>query len=134
MTVAVSGSVYTSGFMMDSSTVRRALSGSAPAASPGLSFTKSSTSTKTAAHIAAATPKAALIPVMPASAALMDPTLVEDTAEDTDTSTAVPSEPATMRRVLLTEVPWLMSLLSSAFMPQVVVGMFTRAMEPMRMV
>ena len=47
---------------------------------------------------------------------------------------AVPSEPATWRNVLFTEVPWFITLLSSAFMPQVVMGMFTSAIENMRMV
>ena len=56
------------------------------------------------------------------------------TAVDTDTMTAVPSEPATWRNVLLTEVPWLMRRSSSAFMPQVLMGMFTSDMENMRTV
>ena len=48
--------------------------------------------------------------------------------------TAVPSDPATWRRVLFTEVPWFITLLSRAFMAQVVMGMFTSAMENMRTV
>ena len=47
---------------------------------------------------------------------------------------AVPSEPATWRNVLFTEVPWFMTLLSRAFMPQVVMGMFTSDIENMRTV
>ncbi|MFR3452439.1 MAG: hypothetical protein ACLTSX_13665 [Collinsella sp.] len=41
----------------------------------------------------------------------------------------MPSEPATWRNVLFAEVPWFMTLLSRAFMPQVVMGMFTSDIE-----
>ena len=53
---------------------------------------------------------------------------------DAETMMAVPSEPATWRNVLFTEVPWFTSSLSSAFMPQVVMGMFTSDIENMRTV
>ena len=48
------------------------------------------------------------------------------------TSSAVPSEPDTWRSVLLTEVPWLRTLLSSAFIAHVVMGMLISDIENMR--
>ena len=83
---------------------------------------------------AAHTAKATSMPSSCASAQPIDPCAAFVTSEDTEMMIAVPSEPATWRNVLLTDVPWFMSLLSSAFMPHVVMGMFTSAMENMRSV
>ena len=133
-TVAVSGRVYTSRFMMGSRTPRRSPVGSALAASPGRLRTSRTAMAKPTTHRPVATANAMLTPWMPACTASIDPEAALDAAVDTDTSTAVPSDPATWRSVLLTEVPCAMSELSSAFMAHVVMGMFTRASENMRTV
>ncbi len=80
-----------------------------------------------------ATTKAMFVPWIPACTGSMP---VEElvTAVETLTIMAVPSEPATWRNVLLTEVPWFMRLLSRAFMPQVPMGMLTSDSEKRRTV
>ena len=77
---------------------------------------------------------AAFTPRMPASTGSIEPDAALVANMSMDTKSAVPSEPATWRSVLLTEVPWLSILLSSAFIAQVVMGMFTSDSEAMRMV
>ena len=71
---------------------------------------------------------------MPACTGSIVPDAAPVTNVSIDTRRAVPSEPDTWRSVLLTEVPWLSSLLSSAFMAHVVMGMLTSDSDAMRMV
>ena len=120
--------------MMLSSTERLALSGSASAASLGLSFTKITVSTKPIRHNTVAPANAIFTPKMPACTGSVAPALMFVAIEEMETSSAVPNDPATWRRVLFTEVPWFMRLLSSAFMAHVVMGMFTSESENMRTV
>ena len=81
------------------------------------------------------TRKAALMPSMvPSAAPRVRRRRSSAPGCDTAMMMAVPSEPATWRSVLFTEVPWFMTLLSRAFMPQVVMGMFTSDIENMRTV
>ena len=122
-TVAFSGSVYTSRFMIRSMRERCALSSSAAASSPGLLRTSATVSTKPSTHRAVATANAAWMPNTPAAS--VEPETMLVATVDADTMTAVPSEPATWRNVFCTEVPWFISLSGSAFMPQVEMGMFT---------
>ena len=124
-TVAFSGSVYTSRFMIRSMRERCALSSSAAASSPGLLRTSATVSTKPSTHRAVATANAAWMPNTPAVTASVEPETMLVATVDADTMTAVPSEPATWRNVFCTEVPWFISLSGSAFMPQVEMGMFT---------
>ena len=133
-TVAFDGRVNTSRFMMDSSTVRRALSLSSSAVSPGLFFTSATTMTKPMRHSTPARANATSMPKMLACVGVITRALAFVAMVDAETMMAVPSEPATWRNVLFTEVPWFTSSLSSAFMPQVVMGMFTSDSENRRTV
>ena len=120
-TVAFSGSVYTSRFMICSMRERCALSSSAAASSPGLLRTSATVSTKPSTHRAVATANAVWMPNTPAVTASVEPETMLVATVDADTMTAVP----TWRNVFCTEVPWFISLSGSAFMPQVEMGMFT---------
>ena len=120
--------------MMDSSTVRRALSLSSSAVSPGLFFTSATTMTKPMRHSTPARANATSMPKMLACVGVITRALAFVAMVDAETMMAVPSEPATWRNVLFTEVPWFTSSLSSAFMPQVVMGMFTSDSENRRTV
>ena len=133
-TVAVSGTVYTSRFMMASSTFLRTLWGSASMASLGRSFTSATTMTNPMRHSTPDTANATSMPSMFACTGPKDSAFAFVTMVVTDTMTAVPSDPATWRNVLFTDVPWFMTLLSRALMPQVVMGMFTSESENMRTV
>ena len=99
-----------------------------------MSFTQAIVMARPARHSSALTKNAAFTPKRPAcKASVLDWAAFVATV-DTDIRMAVPSEPATWRNVLFTEVPWLSTPLSSAFMAQVVIGMFTSDMENMRTV
>ena len=81
-----------------------------------------------------ATANATSIPKKLAACSPMAGALAFVAMVDADTMMAVPSDPATWRNVLFTEVPWFTSSLLSAFMPQVVMGMFTSDSENRRTV
>ena len=92
--------------MTDSMSVLRSSCGSDLSASPLRSRTNSTTRTRPTTQMPPPTPNAKLMPWMLAwtgSAPAASCAFV--TAVDTDTSTAVPIEPATWRNVLLTDVP-----------------------------
>ena len=133
-TVASRLSEYTSVFMMDVSSDLRVPSSSTAASSPGLSFTRAIVMTRPTRQSTVHTRKAALMPSMVPSVAPRPGEAMFCTWVLTAMMMAVPSEPATWRSVLFTEVPWFMTLLSRAFMPQVVMGMFTSDIENMRTV
>ena len=133
-TVASLESENTSVFMMDVSSDLRVPPSSTASSSPGLSFTSAMVITRPMRHKSVHTRKAALMPNMVPWAAPNSGVVKLCTWVDTAMMIAVPSEPATWRSVLFTEVPWFMTLLSRAFMPQVVMGMFTSDIENMRTV
>ena len=133
-TVASGKRLYTSGFMIFSIIVRSSLSGLASCCLSGVFLTKMMVRISATADSTTAATNAALTPRMPACTGSIVPDAVPVTNVSIDTRRAVPSEPDTWRSVLLTEVPWLSSLLSSAFMAHVVMGMLTSDSDAMRMV
>ena len=126
MTVAVSGRLYTSCFMMDSSSVRRWPSTSFAAASLRRCFTNTMVRMAPNVHRMPPTKNAALMPCRFAWNVSVYAICWLATMVLTETRMAVPSEPATWRSVLFTDVPWFTSSSGSAFMAHVVIGMLTR--------
>ena len=120
--------------MMEVSSDLRVPPSSTAASSPGLSFTSAMVMTRPTRHSSVHTRNAALMPNMVPWALPNSGVAKLCTWVDTAMMMAVPREPATWRRVLFTEVPWFITLLSRAFIPQVVMGMFTSDMENMRTV
>ena len=75
-----------------------------------------------------------LMPNTPAASAPMAGAEAFVTIVEAETMMAVPSDPATWRKVFCTDVPWFTRSFGSAFMPQVEMGMFTSDSENRRTV
>ena len=109
-------------------------SGASPSRTVGLFFTKIMVMIRPMVHRIPETANEMLIPVMLACIESMLPIKEAATKVYTETRIAVPREPETWRKVLFTEVPWFITLLSSAFIAHVVIGMFTKESENIRTV